>query len=458
MKNGGKIRGSVPWEGMLALLCVGLIFLVYFKNFVTFEAFAVAKTDLIVHYVVFPLSLILLGIGLSRYGIGKYWDIRIVMIFFVWFVIGVIANTELDSVRYNANYYVLFISVIVPGVLLPYLIPGRKRMMALRIIGIVYFCILALISIIGVYVAFRGIFIQKFFIGMQCNGRLFFILEPNHVATMTLMAFGIGLMLLCGKRSLPIVISVSVMLLVFCIVFSLTDSRAVKVGALPMLFVFGYLQSAKMFKRTKRKICLSLFRIIAGIAACAIFWLLLQGISVLIIRTGLVYIPVPETGSVTQQVEGGVLSNRDVVESIAQEGFSNRMPIWTHAIRSFLSNRKAMLFGASPALSYDLFLTSEMPHYHNAYLAILTAFGIPGFILFLVYCSLFGINALKMFFSKKGNYTQEERFVPSIALTIFVICIVEETVLTLGYCLPVNIWLPILCSYTFVLSRSVSDT
>ncbi|MDO4573153.1 MAG: O-antigen ligase family protein, partial [Clostridia bacterium] len=359
----------------------------------------------------------------------------------------------------------------------------ERRMKTFRRLAWLWSLPVALSAILGLWLALTGAMFVRQSDGAVAGvlaGRLYMICDCNMYGFLCCMALALVLYLLLERPRPLAACALTLMALLLYAALSLTDSRTAQLGLLPAAFLFAALIVWRLL-RTRRGWLRPLAGAAAGLLFCAAvffgFRLVVTGCDYLsgeLRQTVLSPASSPQEpaeavalmasvkaaapsapakpAEIAQTAEAGELSSRGLGDTST---LAQRFGIWTYALERLPEEKDVLLRGATPALTHDLFIdpATSYQHLHNAYLAVLLSYGLPGFLLMLLFFVLLAVQACRLLFSRRPGLPLALRFLPALLLPILVINCAEEMLFVRNFVSEMDVWLAIISGYTFVIAR-----
>lgn len=470
---GALIRQFFGWRHLVlvgATCCLALSLLCYLY---------IAASRMLIAYVLCPLSLVLFAIMLIKGGLMRYLDMKLLLAAFVWLNVVYIANAGRTDLAASLPYYTNACAVALLCFPLAYALRRERRMKTFDLLSALWVILIVCSAIFAIVLALTDTVLYRqsdmAIMGIY-RGRLILICDSSMYGMLLCIAICLIFYLLLGRRRPLVKLLLALAALCLYVALTMTGSRTSELALLPVAFFFASLPVWRCLKRRKR-----FLRLLAGALAGAAFSCVLlfgyrgvtNGMNALIAgikasqqtaahRPSALAVSARELApSVASEVEIAPTPLPEVImprEFAVTRSVNERLQIWKHVCGLLPQEKDVLLRGATPALAHDMFLQDVDPHYtfnhfHNAYLGVLVAYGIPGVLLMLAFFIYLAICACRLLFSARSDLPLSIRFLPTILLAILAINLFEEMLFTLDFVGKLDVWLGIIGGYTIVLSR-----
>lgn len=439
------IRQFFSWRHLIpagAACCLALSLLCYLY---------IGASRLLVSYILCPLSILLFVIMLVRGNVLRRPDIKLLLAAFVWLNLVYILNIGRLDIAAGFPYYANACAVALLCYPLAYALRPERRMKTFDLLAWLWTVPVACSAVLGIGLVLSGTVLYRqsdMAAAGLVGGRLALICDSNMYGMLCCIALCLVFYLLLGKRRPAVKVLLALAALCLFIALTLTDSRTSKFALLPVAFFFAAILVRRPLADRKK-----LFRLLvgalAGLAFCAVLLLASRAVNsgfnaVLLARE-------PETDESVDRIAGRGLSDTNTA--------SNRLKIWTRALDRLSDEPDVLLRGATPALTHEIFLDrsdgrASYNHLHNAYLAVLLGYGLPGFLLMLAFFVYLAVCACRLLFSARHDLPAAIRFLPTVLLAILAINLFEEMLFTRNFVSELDVWLGVIGGYTVVLSRA----
>lgn len=445
------LRRFFAWKHLVlvgATACLALSLLCYLY---------ISASRLLVACVLFPLSLLLFAFMLFKEKLLRWPDMKLLLAAFLWLSAVCVMNVGRAGAA-NFPYYANACAVALLCYPLAYVVRRERRQRTFDLLAGLWITPVACSSVLGVALALSGATLVRQSDGAvagMVKGRLALICDSNMYGILCCLAICLILYLLLEKRR-PLVRALLILAALSLFwALTLTDNRTSQLSLLLAAFFFAAILVCRIARNKSRLIRL-LTAALAGMAFCVALWFGYQAV-----RAGTNRLA-SELAAASEPASGGETGTAVPETAIKRRGANTetlqlRLGIWTYALERLGEEKDVLLRGASPALTGELFLDTSghyvYNHFHNAYIGVLLAYGLPGVLLMLAFFAGLAVCACRLLFSKRRDLPDALRFLPVILLPVLAINCMEEMLFTRSFVSELDVWLALAGGYTVTLSR-----
>lgn len=416
------------WASLVVIACLFLaVFQIYFEK----------KSDLILYLILYPASLMVLSLMIFTQRFLRYPEVKVMAAFFIWIMISLALNDyRVSNAMTTTWFYSICVSIFI-FFSLPYAVSLKSAsklfnlFLAVAVFAVTLMCGIGLVSIMTGWIPPLSI-IQSGSYGIWTDGRLHLLWHPNTIAPMCALAILFSIILLTVSKKLIVKVLLSLSLAINYIALALTDSRAGIFGACLALVFMLFLLSNTWLKSMKKNVVRIFLSVIISVACVAIFY---AGMS--LVKTGYnrysmsTSTEIPSQAEVTEAVAPTApapIPSATPEQSVTSRGLSDlvtlngRTDIWLGTLNGLKENPDVLLYGATPLKSGAILgpyfpANSPIGNFHNSYLGIVAAFGLPGLLILAVFLVMLAISSLKLsFHALTDQASLWKRLIPAIVL------------------------------------------
>ena len=418
--NAGAVKiGVLSWQlpASIAFVCCVVISVYHF--------FAPTYSNMLLAFVLFPVSMGVLALLLYTRPFFKYPEVRIMAALFVWMMIGLILNDwRLKNALTSPWFYCVCASTFL-CFSLPYAFEKETLKKALSVFAVVMLICTAALCAAGLYVVLSGCAVPEAItslgkFGISSEGRLYLLVHPNTVAPICGTAILLsGYLFTRTRKWLLKAILVFGIALFYC-TMALTDSRtgifSTSLGVALEIFLIANVS----FTRIRHSFARVLISVVAALLMLCAFVI------------GISLVRAAYNGYVASAESAAETSAGTKEEAAAEEAasrglanadtFSGRTEIWLGTLKGLSEHPDLLLTGSTPLLSGSIMAQyfpkgSPVGNFHNTYLASLVSFGIPGVVIILAFLVLLAIASAKLAFTNlKDADSLGVRLMPALVL------------------------------------------
>jgi putative effector of murein hydrolase len=170
---------KIPWDVNTLLAAIGCILMTAYRYL------DLAHGGAVLTYLLYPASIFSVALLLYTRDYIKYWEIRLLGVFFVWVLAVIAMNYWRASDAISSGWMHSLISISILCFSLPYALRDINPKAALRILAAVTILLTAVTGIVALYLVLTGNSIDfrpaiEGVLGMDDEGRLEFFQPPEH--------------------------------------------------------------------------------------------------------------------------------------------------------------------------------------------------------------------------------------------------------------------------------------
>ncbi|NLI55338.1 MAG: O-antigen ligase family protein [Clostridiales bacterium] len=468
---------KIPWEVITLLGAIGCILMT------TYRYLDLAHGGAVLTYLLYPASIFSVALLLYTRDYIKYWEIRLLGVFFVWVLAVIAMNYWRASDAISSGWMHSLISISILCFSLPYALRDINPKAALRILSAVTILLTAVTGIVALYLVLTGNSIDfrpaiEGVLGMDDEGRLEFFNHPNIAAS----ACGLSILLSIGwfaetKRTLVKVLLVPAALVCY-LALALTDSRT---GIIATALVAGYavflLCGAKPWPKSGKLMKVLFYGLIA-LCVAAVFYVGTTGVkraynayaelrasaaAPVAAATAAPDAQATETPGTAAAESAPAAPTPTESEAAFEQAasrslsdastFNGRTLIWKGAIQGLRDNPKILLTGTTPLLSGEIMTSylsvlEPMRNFHNSFLAVLVGLGVPGFVLFTLFMAALWVLCVRLVVKHWGDTSNLSlKMLTAVVLFTTLYGLMEQLIVTDGMPNLVWVWLMLAAGY-----------
>lgn len=432
-------------------------------------------------YWFFPVSLLLASQMYFNQRITRYIEIKLLLAFFAWGCVTVVLNYGRAQLTDSFLWFASTSTVIFLGFTLPYAFEkeGARRVLlllaAVTFASVIILCIASLIAVFAKDIAAKAPSIfEDIFIG---QGRLSIDDHPNRSAPAPALGVILAGLLLAGvKKGWQRVLIVLGAVICF-VPLALTGSRTAILGA-GLAIAFEAALTLRQVLRGKihsiLRVCISLS--VAVVVTVGFYFasaLTQQGCNTLLVRMEAVQTAPQQTETPAMPSPDSALAAEPATEATAPapatapaedvvitrdfsdaDSFNGRTDIWRGVWTGIVDHPEIFLIGTGPTMIIQTMLPYFPPSnpagpFHNSFLDVLVAHGIPGLALLVALFLLTALAAIRLSLSRAADQPLMVKFLPAVLILIMAEGMMEDFIF-MGVSLNV-LWVWLMISAGFVL-------
>ncbi|MBA4347419.1 MAG: hypothetical protein C0413_01000 [Clostridiales bacterium] len=466
---------AFSWRFIAALTLMGCLAVEVLLNLLPIDY------DTPILYWFFPVSLLLASQMYFNQRITRYFEIKLLLAFFVWGCVTVVLNYGRAQLVNSYLWFASISTVIFLGFTLPYAFEkeGARRVLlllaAVTFFAAVLLCVASLIAVFAKEVAAKAPSIfEDIFIG---QGRLSIDDHPNRSAPSPALGVVLAGVLLAGvKKGWQRILIVLGAVICF-VTLALTGSRTAILGA-GFAVAFEAALTLRQVLRGKihsvLRVCISLF--VAVVITVGFYFasaLTQQGCNTLLVRMEAVQtmpqqtqIPVEPAADSMPAVESAadvtapspaedLVITRDFSDA---DSFNGRTDIWRGIWNGLLQNPKIFLIGTGPTMANNAMLPyfpsiNPVGPFHNSFLDVLVALGIPGLFLLLVFLAMTALAAIRLSLGRASDQPLMVKLLPAVMILVLAEGMMEDNMFLSTSLNILWVWLMISAGFVLRLSK-----
>ena len=468
----GAADKSKVWRVLYILGLIACIFFTFYRYI------DVSHGGAIITYFLYPLSICIMSLLLFTCDYAKYIEIKFLGAFIVWTILVALLHYG-DSDTLLGGW---FQSVVITSFLCfsaAYAFQASTQKKLVSIFAVATITPAFLLSILALILVALN---RKFtlsnvegVLGFGEEGRLELFCHANISAAMCGLSLLLSLYLLLVHKKKVVRIVTPVLILVFYIALSLTDSRtgiistAIAVALFFLFFGKESIRKKKMFLRVFLCVLIAL-----AVPVCFYFGTALVRVAynATLANSGTVQneAPVSEQSEPYQADASQSPSPADSPEILTDESqtvssrdlsdagtFNGRTGIWLGTLRGLLENPKILITGTTPpqaGIKMTPYFPESAPKYnfHNSYVAALVSYGAVGFLFIAAFLLALAVKCVKLLFGKRATSDHEMLFLPVILFFTVLEGMMEQFLFVDS--MPTIIWVWLMFAAGIVFRRS----
>lgn len=450
--------------------------------------------DTLILYWFFPASLLLVSQLYFGLRFTQKFEIKFILIFFVWGCATVILNYRRAQLVDSYEWFASICTALFLCFSLPYAFKkndARRVLNILALATLISALILCVVSLIAVFVREITINMPSVFEGIDIGGgRLSIDNHPNRSAPAPALGVILAGILLADIKKMWWRLLIILGAVVCFIPLALTDSRTAIIGAgLAIAFETALSFHHILKDRINSTLRISIILLVAAVVVVSFYkastltrqlcnaTLVREETTVVLMQdspeTGMTEeTPTPSQPSVNEPIvaEGtpeGTAPAALVTEKVISRDFSDagsfngRTEIWRGVWNGIMENPKIFLIGTGPEIASEVMspyfpLNSPIGIFHNSLVGTFVSYGVLGFIFSLVFLVMAALASIRLAFGKTANQPLAVRLLPAVLLFAVAEGMMEDFLFTSTTLNIVWIWFMIAAGFIFRLGHQES--
>lgn len=416
------------WAVFVLVLC---FFVQIFRYILPIEI------DNFLFYFFCPASIGIFALLLYTCPYVKYPEVKLLGSLAVWMVLTIVFNRArapivLSNIWLCKLCLTTFLCFSLPYAFCLNDVRKTAASLAVAMVGFIsVLCILGLFSVLAKEIPPN---IRSYFDGLEirADGRLGLNSHPNTGAAISGIALPLTGYLLVQTKRLPAKLVLLFGGIICYVTLSLTDSRTGIISTSIAIGLEAFLAANVILRKRKH----ALLRIaLSAVAACLVTIALYHGTA--LVRCG--YNQYAAIASVSTGKEDAKNDGMAAVDDASHEqdspappvisrdlsdadSFNGRTDIWIGVLSGLFENPDILAIGTGPSVAGEVMAPyfpegSPIGIFHNSFLGVLVAFGVPGLALLLILMILLMIKSLRLTFMDLSNPdTLAVRMMPAVLL------------------------------------------
>ena len=435
------------WRFIATLSLVGCIVVEVLFNLLPIDH------DTLILYWFFPASLLLVSQLYFDLRFTQKFEIKVLLIFFVWGCATVILNYKRAQLVDSYEWFASICTTIFLCFSLPYAFKKddtTRVISMLAIATLIAAVILSIVSLIAVFVKDIAVKMPSVFEGIDIGGgRLSIDSHPNRSAPAPALGVILSGILITDTKKLWLRLLIVLSAIICFIPLALTDSRTAIIGVgLAVAFEAALSFQHTLKDRINSTLRVSFALLIAVVVAVSFYkasTLTQQLCNAALVRqeTTVAFLqdssqtskpketPLPLPPAVREPIMAKDTSEGSAPAAAAEKiitrdfsdagSFNGRTEIWRGVWSGIMQNPKIFLVGTGPEMASEVMSPYFPPNspigiFHNSLVGAFVSYGVPGFILSVAFLAMAALASIRLAFGKTVNQPLAVRLLPAIML------------------------------------------
>lgn len=452
--------------------------------------------DTLILYWFFPASLLLVSQLYFDLRFTQKFEIKFLLIFFVWGCATVILNYGRAQLVDSFEWFASICTAIFLCFSLPYAFKKddtRRVISMLEITTLIAAVMLSIVSLIAVFVKDIAVKMPSVFEGINIGGgRLSIDNHPNRSALAPALGVILAGILIADTKKLWLRLLIVLSAIICFIPLALTDSRTAIIGVgLAVAFEAALSFQHTLKDRINSTLRVSFALLIAVVVAVSFYktsTLTRQLCNAALVRqeTTVAFLqdssetgkpketpppspPVVREFIMAEDTSEGAAPAAEAAEKIITRDFSDagsfngRTEIWRGVWSGIMQNPKIFLVGTGPEMASEVMSPYFPPNspigiFHNSLVGALVSYGVPGLILSVAFLAMAALASICLAFGKTVNQPLAVRLLPAVMLFAVAEGMMEDFLFTSTTLNIVWIWFMIAAGFIFRLGSQEFKT